>query len=532
MESRTIRYVVTGFAALLLALGGSASSQAQQPAHDPGVRGGDAGAGDTYPELLKDPSNPLKKLFDVGQTAFGAPENVDDGLGPRMNLDSCSGCHARPNIGGSSPDGSSQEPNPQFSFLKRLGPKTTNTLPSFITKEGPTREARFKQIRDPKNGGPVGPDGGVHDLFTIAGMEGVENCKLEQPNFGEELRHDNVIFRIPTPVFGAGLIEQIPDTAIIENINKDGDQKKLLGISRKVNVVLSGGTITAQNTKIEQPKPNKNGNDGTIARFGWKAQNKSLLIFSGEAYNVEMGISNELFQTEREEDPNCQFKPTPNDTTNPSHITETDPVKKLDILSDVEKFASFMRLLAPPVPSGDAPGGSESIAKGKRLFSSQVGEGVGCALCHTPTLHTVKFADPQLCEKSAIPQLCDKDVNLFSDLALHHMGAKLDDGITQGQAERDEFRTAPLWGLGKRKFFLHDGRARDLVQAIEEHHSLSTINFRCRLLSFFGLSQLCRPEDGTIASEANAVVDKYNNLPDTDPSSPSKQDLLNFLRSL
>ncbi|MDQ6869345.1 MAG: thiol oxidoreductase [Pseudomonadota bacterium] len=530
MESRTIRYGLTGFAALLLAFGGSASSQAQ-PAQDPGPRGGDAGAGDKFPGL----PDPLQKLFDAGRDEFMKQDKVKDdqtsnngGLGPRMNLDSCLSCHFNPGPGGSSPGD-----NPQFAFFNAPPPRgvnhSTNKLPSFITVNGPTREARFKQIRDPSNGAPVGPDGGVHDLFTIAGMQDATGCKLEQPDFEEELRHNNVIFRIPTPVFGAGLIEQIPDKAIIDNINnpKDADQKKALGISRKVNVVVSGGTITAQNTKIEQPKPNKNGNDGTIARFGWKAQDKSLLIFSGEAYNVEMGISNELFQTEREEASNCQFKPTPNDATDPSHITEMDPVKRLDILSDIEKFASFMRLLAPPVPSSDIPGGSGSIAKGNTLFSE-----VGCALCHTPTLHTVKFADPQLCEKSAIPQLCDKDVNLFSDLALHHMGAKLDDGITQGQAERDEFRTAPLWGLGKRIFFLHDGRTRDLVQAIEEHHSLSTINFRCRLLSFFGLSQLCRPEDGTIASEANAIVDKYNKLPDTDPSSPSKQDLLNFLRSL
>jgi CxxC motif-containing protein (DUF1111 family) len=538
MESKTIRYGVTAFTALLLAFGGSASSQAQ-PAHDPGVRDDVApGAGETYPELLKDPSSPLNNLFASGQAAFVDPEKVDDGLGPRMNLDSCGGCHSQPAVGGSSP-----RPNPQIAFLTKLDPNT-NKLPSFIidteNEPKPAREARFKQIRDPSNGGPVGPDGGVHDLFTIAGMlPDAKDCKLDQPNFEEELRHDNVIFRIPTPVFGAGLIEQIPDTAIIENINKDGDQKKALGISRKVNLVMSGGTITAQNTKIEQPKPNKNGNDGTIARFGWKAQNKSLVLFSGEAYNVEMGISNELFQTEREEASNCQFKSTPNDTTDPSHITEKetnpnpDPDKRLKLLSDMEKFASFMRLLAPPEPSPNVRGASpESIAKGKRLFSSQVGEGVGCALCHTPTLHTVKFVDTQLCKKSAIPQLCDKDVNLFSDLALHHMGAKLDDGIEQGQAARDEFRTAPLWGLGKRIWFLHDGRTRDLVKAIEEHHSLSTINFRCRLLSFFGLSQLCGPEDGTIVSEANAVVDNYNKLPDTDPNSPSKQDLLNFLRSL
>src|ERR1700730_11104269 len=194
MESRTIRYGVTAFTALLLAFGGSASSQAQPK--DPGVRDDvAAGAGDTYPELLKDPSNPLNKLFASGQAAFVAPEKVDDGLGPRMNLDSCGGCHAQPNVGGSSPD-----PNPQFSFLTVLGSKTTNTLPSFIMEHGPTREARFKQIRDPSSGGP---DGGVHDLFTIAGADGAGSCKLDQPNFEEELRHDNVIFRIPTPVFGA-----------------------------------------------------------------------------------------------------------------------------------------------------------------------------------------------------------------------------------------------------------------------------------------------------------------------------------------
>jgi Di-haem oxidoreductase, putative peroxidase len=290
MESRIIRYGVTAFTALLIALGGSASSQAQQPAHDPGVRGGDAGAGDPFPGL----SDPLKNLFEAGRDAFAEPEKVDEGLGPRMNLDSCLGCHTNPAAGGSSP-----VPNPQFSFLEGLGSKTTNTLPSFITEQGPTREARFKLFRY----ATTGPDGGVHDLFTIAGMEGAESCKIEQPDFEKELRLNNVIFRIPTPVFGAGLIEQIPDTAIRDNINADQDQKKVMGIRSKLNFVIAGNTITGL--------PNKNGNDGTIARFGWKAQNKSLLVFSGEAYNVEMGITNELFQTEREEDPNCQFHIAP-----------------------------------------------------------------------------------------------------------------------------------------------------------------------------------------------------------------------------
>jgi CxxC motif-containing protein (DUF1111 family) len=478
MESRTIRYGVTAFTVLLLTFGDSACSQepvAPAPAHDPGVRNdGAVGAGEPYPGL----SDPLQNLFAAGQAEFMKTDNVkDDGLGPRMNLDRCVGCHSNPAAGGSSP-----ESNQQFSFFKDSLDHKTNTLPSFITEKGPTREARFKFVNPPNN---TIRDGGVHDLFAVAGMTGVESCKIEQPDFKEQLRNKNVIFRIPTPVFGAGLIQQIPDTAIIENIDKaaDRDQKLTLGIKRKVNLVISANTITGL--------PNKNGNDGTIARFGWKAQNKSLLIFSGEAYNVEMGISNELFQTEREEDPNCQIKTTPNDTTDPSHIMETDPVKRLDVLSDIEKFASFMRLLAPPEPSINVPGGSDSIARGKVLFSQ-----VGCALCHAPMLKT---------GNSTIPQLREKEAHLYSDLAVHQMGPNLDDGISQGQAKGNEFRTAPLWGLGKRIFFLHDGRTSDLVKAIEEH----------------------RGGRDTDASEANSVVEQYNKLPEKE-----KQDLLNFLRSL
>ena len=108
---------------------------------------------------------------------------------------------------------------------------------------------------------------------------------------------------------------------------------------------------------------NKNGNDGTVSRFGWKAQNKSLLIFSGEAYNVEMGVSNELFQTEREENSKCQYATTPNDTSHPE-------LTGLNVLSDVQKFADFMRLLAPPKPSATVPGGSDSLVARKGCFRS------------------------------------------------------------------------------------------------------------------------------------------------------------------
>jgi CxxC motif-containing protein (DUF1111 family) len=122
------------------------------------------------------------------------------------------------------------------------------------------------------------------------------------------------------------------------------------------------------------------------------------------------------------------------------------------------------------------------------------------------TVSTPRNGADQATGKSTIPQLSEK-AHLYSDLAIHQMGPNLDDGVSQGQAKSNEFRTAPLWGLGKRIFFLHDGRTSDLVKAIEEHRG-------------------GRDADNN-ASEANAVVKQYNKLPET-----AKQDLLNFLRSL
>ncbi len=187
--------------------------------------------------------------------------------------------------------------------------------------------------------------------------------------------------------------------------------------------------------------PNISGNDGSITRFGWKAQNKSLEIFSGEAYNVEQGVTNELFPTERDETPSCLFNATPEDRTT------LDASQPTDVPSDAVKFAFFMRFLAPPTPVPDTP----SIAKGRALFKE-----TGCALCHTPALHT---------GKSATEALRDKTANLYSDLLLHHMGPGLADEIIQGNAGPDEFRTAPLWGLGQRIFLLHDGRTKNLLEA-------------------------------------------------------------------
>ncbi len=356
--------------------------------------------------------------------------------------------------------------NPQFAAGVDYG--ATNLMPAFITENGPVREVRFPYLLNADGTVSQTPDGGVHDLFTITGRQDAPNCVMAQPNFAQMERLNNMIFRIPTPVFGAGLIENISEAAIYANMAANSRMKRTLGISGHVNT---------------------SGNDGTITRFGWKAQNKSLEMFSGEAYNVEMGVTNELFPNERSGAPAaCMSNPTPEDSTN-------FPASGSAIPSDAVAFSNFMRFLAPPaqslkgIPGNPSP---RSIADGKALFGY-----VHCDLCHTPTLLTAA--------SSFTPRLNNQTVALFSDLLVHHMGSGLADNISQGGAGPDEFRTAPLWGLGQRLFFLHDGRATPanggLLKAIEAHASAG--------------------------SEANGVINIFNEL-----SNQQKQDLLNFLRSL
>lgn len=443
-----------GTGAALLSCGAMVLSDPQP--RDPGVRASGGNAGEPLPGL----TSAQWALFTAGKAGFNEEEGVARGLGPTMNYDSCGGCHAFPAVGGSSPI-----VNPQVAFANQGGAR--NVIPSFITSDGPARVARFVRNADGT------PDGGVHALFTIAGHQDAPGCRLAQPDFAAAQAANNVVFRIPTPLFGAGLIEQIPDAAILANLSANGPEKRSLGIFGRPNLVAAGNTVSGQ--------ANRNGNDGTIARFGWKAQNKSLLLFSGEAYSVEMGISNELFPTERDETPGCQFARVPNSVTNIEGSTA------VDVLGDMDKFTFYMRLLAPPAPSRELPGGSASIERGRGVFAA-----TGCTLCHTPTMQT---------GNSTVAALRNQPVHLYSDLAVHAMGRKLADGISQGQAGPTEFRTAPLWGLGGRIFLLHDGRTTDLVAAIREHASPG--------------------------SEANAVIKRFEIL-----RGGQQQDLLNFLRSL
>jgi CxxC motif-containing protein (DUF1111 family) len=470
--------------------------------------------------------------FDGAKDVFTEVDAVPNGLGPRFNLDSCSGCHAYPSVGGSSPP-----VNPQVAIATAAGAK--NTLPSFITVDGPVREARF--VRNPDGS----PDGSVHALFVIAGRSDAPGCNIKQPNFAAAVASNNVIFRIPTPLFGLGLVENVPDTALQSSMTASAQQRKSLGIGGHFNL---------------------NGNDQTIARFGWKAQNKSLLLFSGEAYNVEMGITNDLFQTEREGDPNCQFNATPESIIPLAAADLASPAASFQ--SDIELFSAFMRGTAPPAPataattpvaqttgatgqttaaSGQATtttatagqttgaastasttGASTTASTASTMLASaaadvssvmtaaagstattaaqpasstsgasvtrgaQVFTNIGCSACHTQTFTTTKS---QMTGQSNVT------IQPFSDFAVHDMGTGLADGVAQGTANGNEFRTAPLWGVGQRIFFLHDGRTKDLTVAIQAHASRG--------------------------SEANTVINNFSLLSPTD-----QQSLVDYLRTL
>jgi CxxC motif-containing protein (DUF1111 family) len=356
-------------------------------------------------------------------------------------------------------------------------------VPSFITINGPVREARFVNATAPADEGDRQAahgngeqgrevlDGGVHDLYTITGRRDAQGCTLAQPDFKTELANNNVIFRIPTPLFGLGLVEDVPDRTLEANAQPGAHF-------------------------------NHSGNDGTITKFGWKAQNKSLLIFAMEAYNVEQGVTNFGFPDERDDTPGCQFNATPEDSFN---LTSPNPPSSPASYysPDVENFAAFMQLAAPPTPACAPTNGSSATCyttASATVTASSVYNGlakftqVGCGTCHVPKQTTHRTTDGTT----------QRGVDFFpySDFALHSMGDALADGIIQGNAAGDEFRTAPLWGVGQRLFFLHDGRTNDLLQAIESHASDS--------------------------SEANTVIDNFNN----ELTASQKQDILNFLRSL
>jgi CxxC motif-containing protein (DUF1111 family) len=231
--------------------------------------------------------------------------------------------------------------------------------------------------------------------------------------------------RTPIPVFGAGLVEAISDDTLLALEDpSDRDRNGVIGRAAVVTDVATG--------------------ERRVGRFGWKAQQASLLAFAADAYRNEMGITNDLFPKEfafgmtEEQIKRCDLRPDPEDVRNP-----------LTRRRGIDNFEAFMRFLAP-VSRGPV---DETVRDGERVFNA-----IGCAACHVPALMTGPNANPVFHRKS---------VPLFSDLLLHDVGTG--DGIQQGAARPDEMRTPALWGLRHRRPFLHDGSAFTVEDAILRH---------------------------------------------------------------
>ena len=416
---------------------------------DPGVRPGPADAGGAVAGVNAQYFVNVRAAFNQVHSIAGDLES-GTGLGPRFNGTSCGGCHAYPAPGGSSP-----RRNPQLAMAAAHG--ATNTIPAFVKADGPVLAVRVK-----RNVGAI-ESGSVLPLFTVSGRADAYGCALDQPSFGDAR---NLSFRIPTRLFGAGMIDDIPDAAILANHGARTTEKRALGIAGQANLSASGA----------------------VGKFGWKAQHHALTSFAEEAYQTEMGVRTGSYYRREPLNKAC-YAVYDAAYDDPNFASSYDQNER----SSVMMFNEFMRFLDAPRPVNEFAGAPrESIRNGRLLF-----ERAGCGLCHTPSLRTGSQSD--------LSALNQREAPLYSDLLLHRMGPRLADGIVQGQAQSDEFRTAPLWGVGQRLFFLHDGRTMDLMVAILEHAS---------------------GEAGG-RSEANAVIDRFRGV-----SPAEQQDLLNFLRSL
>jgi CxxC motif-containing protein (DUF1111 family) len=320
--------------------------------------------------------------FRLGLDDFLEVEASEEGLGPAFNGTSCAVCHNIPTIGGA---GTMAE--------LRAGRRNAKGEFETLNAAGDT----------------------LFHMFSVPG----HGCQPVLPP-------DANVFarRVPIPLFGAGLVEAIPDDTLraLEDPNdRNGD-----GVSGRAAIVVDVDT-----------------GERRVGRFGWKAQHATLITFGADAYRNEMGITNDLFPQEsafaisEEQMRLCDPFSDPEDIRDPRSRRR-----------GIDNFASFMRFLAP-AGRGDI---DDQVRSGERVFDA-----IGCTTCHVPTLETGPSSNPLFHRKK---------MALFSDLLLHDVGTG--DGIQQGDAQPNEIRTPALWGLRFRRPLLHDGTAT-LEEAILRH---------------------------------------------------------------
>lgn len=321
--------------------------------------------------------------FRIGLEDFTEVETTEEGLGPAFNGSSCAVCHSVPAIGG--------------------GGVILEVRAGYRNEAGDAR------------GLNAAGDTLIHMLSVPN-----HGCQPQIPDDVDVIAH-----RSPIPLFGAGLVEAIPDETLIAL--EDPSDRNRDGVSGRAAIVTDLAT-----------------GERRVGRFGWKSQHAGLLAFGADAYRNEMGITNHLLPEESAfgisagQMRTCDPFPDPEDRPDPRTGRR-----------GIDNFASFMRFLAPVARSHV----NETTREGERLFAA-----IGCTTCHVPSLTT---------GPSAHPAFNRQRVDLFSDLLLHDVG--IGDGIRQGAAEASEIRTPALWGLRFRRPLLHNGSASTLPEAIERH---------------------------------------------------------------
>ena len=321
--------------------------------------------------------------FRLGLDDFTEVEAAEEGLGPAFNGTSCAVCHNVPAIGGAG-----------VILELRAGYRDGNGDTRGLNAAGDTL---------------------IHMLSVPT-----HAC---QPQIPDDVTV--IARRSPIPLFGAGLVEAIPDDTLLSL--EDPSDRNRDGVSGRAAMVVDLAT-----------------GERRVGRFGWKAQHATLLAFGADAYRNEMGITNDLFPIESAfgiadaQMRACDPFPDPEDRRDPRTGRR-----------GIDNFESFMRLLAPV---GRYRVDANTL-DGERVFTA-----IGCAACHVAVLESGASANPLSHRRR---------VELFSDLLLHDVGTG--DGIRQGAAEPGEMRTPALWGLRLRRPLLHDGSAATIPEAIERH---------------------------------------------------------------
>lgn len=243
--------------------------------------------------------------------------------------------------------------------------------------------------------------------------------------------------RLSLPLFGDAFVEAVADADLL-NLSKQQYE-------------TTHGAIHGQAISV----PISEGTGGTrIGRFGWKDQHASLLSFASDAYLNEMGVTNNFNPTEVTTTCNPPVAPTADAT----HVTEPNNT------DDIFTFTTFMRALKAP-PRDDKLATSLDAQVGADLFRQ-----IGCQTCHVDTLHTVPANTVLNGGNYTVSAAIGGVVfHPYGDFLLHDIGTG--DGIVQNGPPntRNKVRTMPLWGVRTRVEFLHDGRARDLLEAIRAH---------------------------------------------------------------